>query len=42
MKLNRPADEDNESVPQSETSGTSEKSRTMSRIYQEISKSLRE
>ncbi|KAJ7860665.1 hypothetical protein B0H14DRAFT_2576446 [Mycena olivaceomarginata] len=36
------SDEDNESVPQSETSGTSEKPRTMSRIYQEISKSLRE
>jgi hypothetical protein len=46
MKLNRPADEDYESVPQSELSGKgnglSEKSRAMLGNYQGISKSLRE
>jgi hypothetical protein len=46
MKSNRPADEDNESVPESERSGKRnrlrEKSRVMLENYQEISKSLTE
>jgi hypothetical protein len=44
MKSNRPADEDNESVPESERSGKRnrprEKSRVMLENYQKISKSL--
>jgi hypothetical protein len=46
MKSNRPADEDNESVPESEISGKRnrlrEESRVMLENYQEISKSLTE